>query len=81
MRTSVIIKDALLKKAKKEAVQKNTSLSAIIEDALVLAFSIKQKKRKLTYNIPSAGKGGLLPGVDLCDNASVLDSMEDRESC
>lgn len=79
MRTTININDRLLQRAKLHAAETHRTLTAIVEDALRLALERKpaQASRR-RIRIPVSGSGGLLPGVDLDDTASLLDRMEDR---
>ncbi len=79
MRTTININDNLLAMLKRRAAESNRTLTAVIEDALRLALQEKsatEASRK--PKIPTSGSGGLLPGVDLNDTASLLDHMEGR---
>ena len=79
MRTTININDALLRSAKVQAARTNRTLTAVIEDALRLALVQKPEQtpsRKI--KVPTAGAGGLQPGVDLDDMSSVFDRMEGR---
>jgi len=80
MRTTVRLDDALLRQAKKEAQNRQETLTALIEQGLrlVLAQSKPSRARK-RYSVPvSSAGGGVLPGVDLNDSAGLLDILEDR---
>jgi len=80
MRTTVRLDDGLLEQAKAEARQKHKTLTALIEDGLrlVLADEAVTGRRKKVILPVSRECGGVLPGVDLDNNASLLDLMEDR---
>ena len=71
MRTTLNINDTLLQSA--------TTLTSVVEDALRLSFAVqKQVSPVQDIKIPTSGKGGLLPGVDLDDTSSLIDIMEGR---
>lgn len=53
------------------------SLSDLIADALRAALG-RRHARRLPVFLPTDGRGGLQPGVDLDDSAALLDLMEDR---
>jgi len=79
MRTTLNINDALLHSAKRKALESNTTLTSVVEDALRLSFAVqKQASPNQDIKIPTSGKGGLLPGVDLDDTSSLIDIMEGR---
>ena len=78
MRTTIRLEDNLLKQAKKRAVEKNTTLTAVIEDALRAALAkAADTGRHKDVELPVSGSGGLCAGVDLDDASSILDVMED----
>lgn len=81
MRTTIRIDDQLLKEAKKLALRRGTSLTAVIEDALreALARQRKPEKREPARLVTFDGNG-LLPGVDLDDSAALLDVMESGDA-
>jgi len=79
MRTTVRLDEKLLKEAKRQAAESGMTLTAIIEESLRERLARKQagaKPRKLV-RLRIAGKGGMRPGVDLDDTASLIDLMED----
>jgi len=79
MRTTININDNLLAMLKRRAAESNRTLTAVIEDALRLALQEKSATgASPKLKIPISGRGGLLPGVDLDDTASLLDHMEGR---
>ena len=79
MRTTIRLEDNLLKAAKKRAVELDTTLTAVIEDALRTALAKPtQAKRPKKTDLPVSGSGGLCPGVDLDDTSSLFDIMENR---
>ena len=77
MRTTVRIDKHLLSEAKRLATETDHTLTAVIEEALRETLA----RRKLTkvsrpVKLVVFGSGGLLPGVDLDDTASLLDVMD-----
>jgi hypothetical protein len=78
MRTTVRLSDALLDQAKREAAKRHETLTALIEQGLrlVLAESRSQRAKRPRVVLPASGKGGLQPGVDIGNNAALLDLME-----
>lgn len=77
MRTTLNIDEALLAEFKQLAARTHRSLSAVIQDALreslarqAAASSAKRVK------LPTSGRGGLMPGVDLDDNAALTEILE-----
>ncbi len=78
MRTTLTIDSALLKKAKKAALQNNRSVSAEIEEALRIALLPRSKADRgaaLTPFKTFAGSG-TQAGVDLHSNADLANLMD-----
>jgi hypothetical protein len=78
MRTTVRLDDHLLADAKRSAAERGTTLTAVIEEALRDALARRRRSTERTRpELPvSRHSGGLQPGVDLDDNAALLDLME-----
>ncbi|MBN1421680.1 MAG: DUF2191 domain-containing protein [Planctomycetes bacterium] len=78
MRTTVDIDESLLRRAKREAAEKGTTLRAVIEDALRLRY-LAPKKGGTGFKLRWRGEPGkLLPGVDIDDRDSLYERMEGR---
>ncbi len=66
MRTTVRIKDDLLKRAKKQAAGEGRTLTSLIEDAITLILAKPKASRREQVKLPvSRASGGVLPGIDL----------------
>ena len=77
MRTTVRLNDALLSQAKREAARRNTTLTALIESGLRLALAAGSKKKHSPVDLPvSKATGGVWPGIDISNNAELLDIMD-----
>lgn len=77
MRTTVRLPDNLLAEVKKLSVESRTSVTALIEDALKERLARRRKKiDRPSVHLTTFGEGGLQPGVDLDDGASLSDLME-----
>lgn len=77
MRTTIRIDEQLLTEAKKLAIQRKKSLTAIIEDALRESLARQRSAaERAPARLPTFSGSGLQPGVDLDDTASLLDLME-----
>jgi hypothetical protein len=77
MRTTVRLPDDLLKAAKKLAAESGRSLTEVIEDALRASLAkARSSVDQSAVELPTFGRGGVRPGVDLDDSASLLDLME-----
>lgn len=77
MRTTVRMEDGLLRRAKQLAAQRETTLTAILEEALREWLDRQRKRAKGTrVDLPvSRAGGGVRPGVDLDDSADLLERM------
>ncbi|HZO50506.1 MAG TPA: CopG family transcriptional regulator [Gaiellaceae bacterium] len=76
MRTTIRLDDDLLTRAKRAAVERGTTLTAVIEDALRRALA-PAARAKARQELPTFRGDGLQPGVDLDDSASLLDAMDE----
>jgi hypothetical protein len=71
--------DALLAAAKTYAAENNTTLTAVIEDALRETLSRRaQPKSREPIKFPTFKGRGLQPGVDLDSSSSLLGLMEEN---
>jgi predicted transcriptional regulator len=80
-RTTVRLPDDLVRRAKRKAAAEGRSLTALIEDGLRHVLNERAATQKVKRVMPrvSTSTGGLKPGIDLNDAASLQD-MEDLES-
>ena len=77
MRTTINLPDELILRAKKAALEADTTLTEIIGDALREALATRQRKTpKKAFKIITSGRGGVFPGVDLDDTSALLDLMD-----
>lgn len=76
MRTTIRLDDQLLRDAKAHAARTGRTLTAVIEDALRAALSRRTQADERPELPTFRGSGGLQPGVDLSNNAALLDLME-----
>jgi hypothetical protein len=76
------MEDELLRRAKETAAKRNTTLTAILEQALREWLDRQRRgKQRPRIDLPlSRCGGGLRPGVDLDDTADLLDRMENDAS-
>jgi hypothetical protein len=85
MRTTINLPDDLLRQAKKEAVERGTTLTALIETAVREVLARKTRKRKgpstpMPVFAPPPGEAGFLPGVDLDDMAALNDLLDEADA-
>ena len=78
MRTTVRMTDDLLRRAKRIAARRDTTLTAILEQALREWLDRQRQARKpeRTELPVSRSIGGVLPGVDLDDTDDLADRMD-----
>jgi hypothetical protein len=77
MRTTVRLPDDLMRQVKRLAADTDRTLTQLIEDALREALARRARPpREVPFRLPTFGRGGLRPGVDLDDSAALLDLME-----
>ena len=78
MRTTIRLDERLLKEAKRQAAESGISLTAIIEDSLRerLARSKARVRKRTPISLHTVGTGGVRPGIDLDDSASLMDVMD-----
>ena len=80
MRITVRLDDALLEQAKREACRRNQTLTPLIEQGLNLILAQPRSprhRRRVVLPTCRAG-GGVVPGIDLDGNSSLLDAMDGR---
>ena len=77
MRTTIRLDDDLLAKAKRAAIERGTTLTGLIEDALRRALVPRPPLEVSRPSPPSFRGDGLQPGVDLDDTAALLDVMDE----
>jgi hypothetical protein len=76
MRTTIRLKDDLLKRAKKRAADEGRTLTSLVEDGLVLILSKAKASRRKRIELPvSKATGGVLPGVDLNRSSDMEEVM------
>jgi len=76
MRTTIDLPDDLLAEAKARAAREGRSLSEVVGDAVRGSFARSLAAERKDVELPTFDGGGLQPGVDLDDSASLLDLME-----
>jgi hypothetical protein len=80
MRTTVRLDEELLNEARRCAAEERTTLTAVLERALREMLARKKQLRdRPRRRLPSFKGGGLQPGVNLDDSASLLDLMDQAD--
>lgn len=79
MRTTVRLDDSLLARAKQHAARERRTLTSLIEEGLtvVLEKPGRERPKRIVLPVSKAG-GGVRPGVDLNNNAALLDLLDER---
>ena len=77
MRTTIRIDDALYRKLKAEAARSGRTIGDLVEDAVRTALAQARRSDDDVRPLPVHGNGGLMPGVDLTNNAAVQDLMDE----
>ncbi len=77
MRVTINLPNDLMTQIKKLAAASHSTVTALIEETLRESLARRRRSRQLRRVIlPTYGKKGLLPGVDLDNIASLFDAME-----
>lgn len=77
MRTTVRIDRQVLAEAKRLAAETGHTLTAVIEESLRETLARRKKsKGSAPVKLTLYGEGGVFPGVDLDDTASLIEAME-----
>jgi hypothetical protein len=78
MRTTIRLRDDILKRAKRRAAEEHRSLTSIVEEGVALVLATPPKRRGKARRLPlSSATGGLQPGVDLNRSTDLEGVMED----
>jgi hypothetical protein len=76
MRTTVRLPDDLLRRAKQTARNRNTTLTALIEQGL--REVLRPGRAAVKFEMPPVSKetGGLQPGIDLTRTSEILELLD-----
>jgi hypothetical protein len=82
MRTTIRLDDALMRRAKRFAAARGTTLTQLFESAVREKLLREQTGSEVRERIPlpTFSGRGLQPGVDLHDTAALLDLMDGADS-
>ena len=77
MRKMIEIRDDLLEMAEQKAMRDRRTLSELVEEGLRAILDEKHGRRASDFDLPvSKKRGGTLPGVDINNNAALLDILD-----
>ena len=78
MRTTIRLNEGLLRRVKRNALERHKTFTAVVADALSawVQKPVHAGSKKFRVRPPTGGSGGLLPGVDLDSNRSLSDRMD-----
>ena len=77
MRTTVDLPEDVLQDLKVRAAERRTTLSAVLTEAARSALARDaDAATNIAVTLPSRALGGVRPGVNLDDNAALLDIMD-----
>ncbi len=79
MRTTIRLQDKLLEQAKRKAAEEGRTLTSLVEEGLMIVLAEPEQKEQRRTVLPvSKASGGVLPGVDINNSASLLDVLDGR---
>jgi len=76
VRTTIRLEEELLQRAKRLARQRGVSLTDIIRESVEGHVSRAARAAPAPLSLPVAGRGGLLPGVELDDMTRLRDVLD-----
>jgi hypothetical protein len=77
MRTTIVLPDDLAESAKRLALDRGTTFTAVVADALRAALASRSPEHEQSSDpLPTYGDSGLRPGVDLDDSAALRDLLD-----
>jgi hypothetical protein len=76
VRTTITIDDHLLDEVRRRAAERRQTVSQVIEDSVRDALLRHRDEVRAPFRVRAFSSGGYRPGVDLDDNAGLLDLMD-----
>ncbi len=78
MRTTIRLRDELLRRAKRRAAEEQRTLTSIVEEGVSLVLARPVGRRRTRVALPvSRATGGVLPGVDLNRTSDLEATMDE----
>lgn len=78
MRTTIRLRDDLLKRAKKRAAAERRTLTSLVEEGVSIVLAGQPRARRDRVILPvSKASGGVMPGVDLNRGADLEALMDE----
>ncbi|HVC14530.1 MAG TPA: CopG family transcriptional regulator [Acidimicrobiales bacterium] len=77
MRTTIKLDDELYRQVKVKAARSGRPAAEVIEDAIRGSLVTPDEPRGGLPPLPTFGRGGLMPGVDLTDNATTRELLDE----
>lgn len=78
MRTTITIDEDLLDEVRRLAAERRQTVSQVIEESVRESLLRQREGKRPPFRALTFNGGGLQPGVDLDNNAALLDLMEGR---
>jgi hypothetical protein len=78
MRTTITIDDGLLDQVRRRAAELGRTVSQVIEDGVRESLLRREEGPSSAFRVRPFHGGRVRAGVDLDDNAALLDAMDDR---
>ncbi len=76
MRTTISIDDGLLDDLRRRAAEQGKTVSQVIEDSVRDSMLRHRDENRPLFRVRAFSAGGYQPGVNLDDNADLLDIMD-----
>ena len=76
MRTTVRLDDDLYREVKARAAREGRTVASVLEDAVRIGMRRPADADARPFVNKASGQGGLMPGVDLSDNASLSELLD-----
>jgi hypothetical protein len=78
MRTTIRLRDDLLRRAKKRAAEEGRTLTSLVEEGVAAILAKPERRRRHPVRLPvSRASGGVQPGVDLNHSADLEALMDE----